>query len=184
METQTLYFRSLLDSYQDKVYNQAYRMLGSREEAEEATQDVFLKIHRGLAEFRGEAKITSWIFRITANVCITRLRRKQMKTTSIDEADGAEGRAPAEMLADEGADPESGFQEQEMAEIVREEVRRLPALWAQAISLHYFGAQSYDEVALAMEIPRPTVATYISRGKQQLAKQIVARTGKDGLYLS
>jgi len=183
METQTLDFRTILEEFQDKVYNQAYRMLGSREEAEEATQDIFLKIHGSLAEFRGEAKISSWIYRITANVCITRLRRKQIKTTSMDESDGADGRAPAETLADEGANPESGFQAKEMARIVRQEIRKLPALWAQAISLHYFGGRSYDEVAEAMEIPRPTVATYISRGKQQLAKQIVARTGKEGIYL-
>jgi len=70
-----------------------------------------------------------------------------------------------------------------MGNIVREQLRRLKPEWAQAISLHYFGGQSYDEVAEAMELPRATVATYIRRGKIQLAGMIVAQTGTDGVYL-
>ena len=175
-------FREILATYQDKVYNQAYRMLGNREEAEEATQDIFLRVHRSLGDFRGESKLSSWIYRIAANVCISRLRKKQLKTSSLDEPAEIEGRAVSEVVADETADPERNYAAMETAEIIRSEVRRLPPLWAQALSLHYFGGQSYEEVAEAMEIPRPTVATYISRGKKQLAKQIIAITGKDELF--
>ena len=175
-------FREILDTYQDKVYNQAYRMLGNREEAEEATQDIFLRIHRSLGDFRGESKLSSWIYRIAANVCISRLRKKQLKTTSLDEPTEVEGRPVSELVADERTDTERNYAAKETAEIIRSEVRRLPPLWAQALSLHYFGGQSYDEVAEVMEIPKPTVATYISRGKKQLAKQIIALTGKKGLF--
>jgi RNA polymerase sigma-70 factor (ECF subfamily) len=162
-------FRQLVETYQHKVYNQAYRMLGSREEAEE--------------EFRGDAKLSSWIYRITANVCISRMRKKQMRTTSIDAPVAQEGRSVAETLADEDEDPEHEYAATEMGNIVREQLRRLKPEWAQAISLHYFGGQSYEEVAEAMEIPRATVATYIRRGKIQLAGMIVARTGTEGVYL-
>ena len=176
-------FGELLETFQDKVYNQAYRMLGNREEAEEATQDIFLRIHRSLDEFRGESKLSSWIYRIAANVCISKLRKKQLNITSLDKPLDGGGRPAEHLLADEGADPETGYQLMEMAGIVRAEVRRLPPLWAQALSLHFFGGQSYEEVAEAMKIPRATVATYILRGKKQLAKQIIALTGKDGIYL-
>lgn len=182
MQTIEYSFREILAEYQGKVYNQAYRMLGNREEAEEATQDIFLRIHNSLDEFRGESKLSSWIFRITANVCISRLRRKRLELHSLDEPlGGEEGRRVAETLPDEGNDPESLYRSQETAEIIRAEVRRLPALWAQAISLHHFGGQSYEEVAEIMQIPRATVATYIRRGRMQLATQLVARTGRDGL---
>ena len=70
-------FSLLVDKYQDKVYNQAYRMLGNREDAEDATQDVFLRIYRSIEKFRGESKITTWIYSITSNVCIDRLRKLQ-----------------------------------------------------------------------------------------------------------
>lgn len=176
-------FRQIVETFQHKVYNQAYRMLGSREEAEEATQDVFLKVHGALEDFRGDSKLSSWIYRITANVCISRMRRKQLKTTGLDAPIGEGGRSAAEVLADEDGGPEDAYSADQMDAIVREQVRRLRPEWAQAIGLHYFGAQSYEEVAEAMDIPRATVATYIRRGKMQLAAQIVAQTGKDGVFL-
>ena len=93
-------FRQILETYRDKVYNQAYRMLGNREEAEEATQDIFLRIHRSLGDFRGESKLSSWIYRITANACISRLRKKQLKTSSLDEPSEIEGRSVSEVVAE------------------------------------------------------------------------------------
>ncbi|MBW7995246.1 MAG: RNA polymerase sigma factor [Candidatus Glassbacteria bacterium] len=176
-------FRQLVETYQHQVYNQAYRMLGNREEAEEATQDIFLKVHGSLEDFRGEAKLSSWIYRITANVCISRMRRKQLNATSLDSPMAEQGRSVAEVVADEDEDPEEEYAAAEMGGIVREQLRRLKPEWAQAIGLHYFGGQSYDEIAEEMEIPRATVATYIRRGKMQLAGLIVAQTGKDGVYL-
>ena len=68
-----------------------------------------------------------------------------------------------------------------MAETLRAQVRRLPPDWAQAIGLHHFQGMSYEEVAEAMGIPRATVATYILRGRRQLAKQLTAAIGKDEL---
>ncbi|MBN2290565.1 MAG: sigma-70 family RNA polymerase sigma factor [Candidatus Glassbacteria bacterium] len=173
--------RSLLAAYQDKVYNQAYRMLGNREEADEASQDVFLRIHRSLDEFRGESKLSSWIFRITANVCISRLRKKQLEVASIDETLDSGDKTVAELIPDDQPDPSEQYASLETAEMIRAQVRRLPANWAQAISLHHFQGMSYDEVAEVMEIPRATVATYILRGRRQLARQLTAALGKDEL---
>ena len=175
-------FRTILDEYQDKVYNQAWRMLGSREEAEEATQDVFLRLHRSLADFRGESQLSSWIYRIVANVCISRLRKKQLDTASLDEPIEPAGRAVLETLPDESPNPEEAYEAAQTAENLRSAVRRLPANWAQAISLHHFQGLSYEEVAEAMEIPRATVATYILRGRRQLAKLLVAETGENALH--
>ncbi len=176
-------FRQLVETYQHKIYNQAFRMLGNREEAEEATQDIFLKVHAALKDFRGDSKLSSWIYRIAANVCISRMRRKQLKTSSLDQPLGEEGRSVAEVTPDESNNPEEEYSAVEMGTIVREQLRRLKPEWAQALSLHYFGAQSYEEVAEAMEIPRATVATYIRRGKMQLAGQLVAHTGKNGVII-
>ena len=174
-------FRSLLAAYQDKVYNQAYRMLGNREEAEEATQDVFLRIYRSLDEFRGESKLSSWIFRITANVCISRLRKKQFAAVSLDEPLVSGEKTVAEVVPDDRPGPSEQLESQEMAETVRAQVLRLPPDWAQAISLHHFQGMSYEEVAEAMRIPRATAATYILRGRRQLAKLLTAAVGKDEL---
>ena len=62
-------FLQIYEKYKDIVYNQTYRILGNREDADEAAQDVFLRIYKYYRDFRGEAKISSWIYRISMNVC-------------------------------------------------------------------------------------------------------------------
>jgi RNA polymerase sigma-70 factor (ECF subfamily) len=176
-------FSNVLETYQKRVYQQAYRMLGNRQDAEEATQDIFLKIHGALPGFRGESKLSSWIYRITANVCISRLRKKQLQVVDFDGANATDRRFRGYALGKVERDPEEKVEANEIGDIVREELRRLPPLWVQVISLHYFGGQSYEEVAAILDIPLPTVATYISRGKQQLARFITARIGKESIYL-
>lgn len=165
--------RQLLVEYQSKVYNQAYRMLGNQEDAEEAAQDVFLRIHRGMEEFRGESQISTWIYRITANVCISMLRKKQMPTYSLDKPlpDGDD--TLITVIPGTGADPAEILESEQMKESVRAEVRNLPPKWAMAVSMYHFDDLSYEEIALAMGIPKATVATYILRGRQKLATQLL-----------
>lgn len=66
-------FEDLVVAYQHRVFSIAYRMLGSRAEAEEAAQEVFLRAHRGLAGFLGDAKLSTWLFTITSRLCLNRL---------------------------------------------------------------------------------------------------------------
>lgn len=166
-------FRTLLATYQDRVYNQAYRMLGNAEDAEETTQDIFMKIYKSMDDFRGESAVSTWIYRITSNECISRLRKKQLDTRSFDEPFEDEGKSLADILPDDSPDAGSLLESQESSEMIRDEVRRLPANWAMAISLYHFDDLSYDEIADAMEIPKATVATYISRGRKQLAQNLM-----------
>jgi RNA polymerase sigma-70 factor, ECF subfamily len=172
-----LNLRQLLNEYQDRVYNQAYRMLGSHEDAEEATQDVFLRIHRGLEEFRGDSKVTTWIYSITSNVCISRLRKKQHPTCSLDKPFPDSGDTLADVIPGDSPDPSEILEDEQMRALVRSEVRNLPPKWAMAISLYHFNDQSYEEIASTMGIPKATVATYILRGRQQLATQLAKAMG-------
>jgi len=165
-------FTGIVNEYQNRVYNQAYRMLGNMQDAEETTQDIFLKIYHSLADFRGESALSTWIYRITANECISRLRKKQLHMNSMDEPVGEDGETFAAFIADEGEGPEESVMRSEMDDIIRNEVRNLPPNWAMAISLYHFDDLSYDEIAEAMDIPRATVGTYILRGRNQLAKKL------------
>lgn len=163
------HFRRILAEYQNRVYNQAFRMLGSREDAEEATQDVFLRIHRGLNAFRGTSKVSTWIFSITANICISRLRRKRHLMVSLDEEFSPDGGTLADIIPADFPDPGKIFENAEICARVRNMVSGLPPKWAMAISLFHFDELSYEEIAAAMDIPKATVATYILRGRRQLA---------------
>lgn len=165
-------FKNLLIHYQDRVYNQAYRMLGNREDAEEAVQDIFLSVYRSFGSFRGDSKVSTWIYRITANECITRLRKKQLDTTSLHEPLSEDGPSLADMIPDANERSDTLLEDGETAEMVRNEVRSLQPEWAMAISLCHFDDLSYDEIAEVMDIPRSTVGTYIFRGRKELARRL------------
>ncbi len=160
------------------VYNQAFRMLGNKEDAEEATQDVFLLVHRNRDEFRGESMISTWIYRITANVCITRLRKKQIPTSSLDREFEPDGDTLGDIIPDNTPDPGTIFENEEMRKHIRAEIRNLPPKWAMAITLFHFEDRSYEEIADAMDIPKATVATYILRGRQRLAARLAEMAGR------
>lgn len=168
-------FETILAEYQDRVYNQAYRMLGNREDAEEATQDIFLNIYKSLEGFRGESKISTWIYSITSNICISRLRKKQLETTSLEEPLGEDSTTLGDFIHDDSPDQQTLMESKETAEMVRTQVQKLPPDWAMAISLCHFDDLSYDEIAKIMDIPKATVATYIHRGRKQLAQQLMNR---------
>lgn len=167
-------FRTILAAYQNRVYNQAYRMLGNREDAEEATQDIFLNVYRSIDEFRGESAVTTWLFRITSNVCISRLRKKTLTIASLDEPfdDSDNGRNLGDIITDDNGNPADILESDEAKEVIRAKVGELPPEWAMAISLYHFDDLSYDEIAEIMNIPKATVATYIFRGRKMLAQKL------------
>jgi RNA polymerase sigma-70 factor (ECF subfamily) len=142
-------------------------MLGSREEAEEAAQDVFLRIHRSLGGFQGRAKISTWIWRITTNVCLSRRELKRTPViTSLDE-DGA-----AEVL-DENPDPESSFIVREESDRLGRSIAALPDKEAAAITLYYLEGMDYKEIAEILDIPAGSVATALHRGRERLAGRLL-----------
>src|SRR5947207_2296830 len=88
-------FEALLDRYERRVYNLAYRLLGDRTEAEDAAQEIFLEVYRALPRFRGESRLDTWIHRIGVNVCLQRRRKRALPTVGL----------PDEGLLSEGEDP-------------------------------------------------------------------------------
>jgi RNA polymerase sigma-70 factor, ECF subfamily len=167
-------FQHIVAQHRDRVYNQAYRMLGNREDAEEAAQDVFLKVYRAGDTFRSESTAATWIYRITANVCIDRLRRKQVATMSMDAPIGDDGITLADTIKDPGPGPDAIHTDKETAGTVRRMVRDLPPDWAMALTLYHFDDRKYEEIAEIMELPVSTVGTYIRRGRQRLARELAA----------
>ena len=75
----TSFFATLVDRYKDMVINLSFRMLQNREEAEEAAQDVFVKIYKSLSQFKGDSKLSTWLYKVTYNTCIDRLKNRKKK---------------------------------------------------------------------------------------------------------
>ena len=155
-------FDQLLKAYEGKVLRLCYAMLGNRAWAEDTAQEVFLRIWRALGAFRGEASLSTWIYTITRNACLTALEKaKTAATESLTEPD---------ILRK--------VQARELATAVREPrvdvlawLAELPESQRQALTLFYLEEKSYEEVAAALGVPMGTVKTWIHRGRRALVER-------------
>ena len=166
-------FADLVDRHKDRALTVAVRLLRRREDAEEAVQDAFVRAFRGLAEFRGESRFSTWFYRILYNTCLTRLRRGQSgMTVSIDHPDAEE---PSAAMIDEGDDPLDQLDMNETRAIIAEEMARLPERFRMPVTLFYVNDMSYEEIASVLDAPIGTVKTNLFRGRVALRDQVRAR---------
>src|SRR5437773_6877429 len=154
-------FEELVDRYKDLVFALIARALQDRSRAEDLAQDVFLRIHRGLPYFRGEARLSTWIYRIVANVCLQ-----------------DHGRAPGGVSLDEDRTPatraasDRQFRDLELRDRLEKAIARLPANYRLLIAAHYLQGIQYEQLAEALGLPLGTVKTQLHRAKQQLRRML------------
>jgi len=155
-------FERLLDEYRDKVLRLACSLLGDQAAAEDATQEIFLKIWKALPGFRGQSSVSTWIYAIARNTCLTRRRvATAHRTFSLDEAHAAE--IPSH-------DPPAGSESD-----LRAVISRLPGKYRRVLTLFYLEDRSYLQVAMALDLPMGTVKTYLHRAKKELALLLAAQ---------
>jgi RNA polymerase sigma-70 factor, ECF subfamily len=152
-------FQELVDRHKDLVFALIARTVQDRSRAEDLAQDVFLRIHRGLPYFRGEARLSTWIYRIVANVCLQDHGRAP-RTSTIDD----ERAAQAVSVADRQ------FTDLEVRDRLEKAIARLPANYRLLIAAHYLQGVQYEELAEALQLPLGTVKTQLYRAKQQLRR--------------
>lgn len=157
-------FARLLMTYQERVYRRAYSFVHNRDDALDLTQEVFLKVIRGIANFTAGRPLWPWLRRITTNACLNYLRDRPA-LLSLDDPEG-----PAEPAG--GEDPlESAVNAWVWSE-VQAAMGRLPPLLRMAIVLRHQEGLSYEEVAHAMELPLGTVKTYLFRARRALKAEL------------
>lgn len=168
-------FQNIIETYAGKVYNHTYRMLGNREDAEEATQDVFVKISKGLGNFRGDAKLSTWIWRITTNVCLTRLNKKSVKTTTLyDDESGV-----LYDVDDNQINPEQHLILDEEREQLIHYISKLSPRDSAVITMFYFDGLDYNEISKILDLPSGSVASALHRGREKLRKLLLQEEGKE-----
>jgi RNA polymerase sigma-70 factor (ECF subfamily) len=161
-------FSLLVRRWERHIYGLALRMLGRDEEAKDATQETFLSAYRNLAKFRGEAKFSSWIYRIALNVCNTKLRGRARVAISIDEEREASGFE----LASEEPDLGSHIQREQVTRLVRRALQGLPADMRQVIIMKEYEGLKFSEIAEILGIPISTVKTRMYTGLAELRKRL------------
>ena len=154
----------LFTKYNRKIFNTAYRILGEESSAEDALQETLLNVYRGLASFRGEAKISTWISRITVNVCLGMLRKgKQKQFVDIDEDTALE--LPAEITV--GNDPLLYVSGEEVRAAIEETFRRMSERQGVVVRLHDMEDNTIQEIARRIGCPVGTVKSRLFYGRQE-----------------
>jgi RNA polymerase sigma-70 factor (ECF subfamily) len=161
-------FNLLVHRWERQIYGLALRMLGRDDEAKDATQETFLSAYRNLSKFRGEAKFSSWIYRIALNICNTKLRGRSKNVVSLEEQQENIG---FEVVAD-SEDLAEGIQRDQVARHVRRALQGLPPDMRQVIVMKEYEDLKFSEIAEILGIPVSTVKTRMYTGLAELKKRL------------
>jgi RNA polymerase sigma-70 factor (ECF subfamily) len=167
-------FAQLVEAYQSPIYNLAYRMLGSSAEAEDATQEAFLRVWTKLDTYDPSRKLSSWMLSVASHHCIDRLRRRRGGQVSMEEI-----MASRWLPADEPR-PEDVTLSQEQREQVRTLLQYLQPQYRLVVTLRYWQDKSYTEIAAITGTTESAVKSRLHRARRAMA-ELLAEAGGAGL---
>jgi len=154
----------VVDLYSKKIFNMAYQFAGSFQEAEDLTQDIFVKLYNSLSKYDLARNFTAWLLTLAKNHLIDEYRRTKWEKKQRDDFDD---HLPGLASSD---DPEGGLLEEENRKILWEGLNKLPADIRMTVILKEIQGKKYEEVAEIMGLPLGTVKSRINRGRLQLAQ--------------
>lgn len=152
-----------------KVFNVAYKFVGRHDEAEDLTQDIFLKLFKSLDTFDRRANFQTWLISISRNLCIDYYRSSRKERRTIDRAVNADDLSPISVEMG----PLAELERHDLAALLRQALQRLPPLLRTAVLLRDLHELSYQEIAEQLDLPEGTVKSRINRGRRELAAQVV-----------
>jgi RNA polymerase sigma-70 factor (ECF subfamily) len=158
-------FEEMVTAYQHRVFGVALRMLGNRAEAEDIAQDTFLRAHRALGEFRGEARLGTWLYAIASRLCLNRLASGARRHEQHNDL--ALSQAPAE-----GADAAGTLERGELEAALREAVAALPEDRRIVVVLRDLEGLGYEEIAEVLGVPLNTVRSRLHRARLDLKAKL------------
>ncbi len=158
-------YRALVERHQNYIFTLIYRQVEHRETAEDLMQEVFIKLYRSLFHFRGDAKFTTWLYRLTLNLVADyrRARKRRPLESLLDVV--------REWFSDEREQPEQMSLHREERDAVQRIVAELPEKYRLIVGLYHFQQLSYREIAQITGLPVKTVETRLYRGKAMLKQK-------------
>ncbi len=170
-------FLEIYDSHKHVVYNLCLHYLQNTQDAEEAAQDVFIKIHEKLSSFRGEASLTTWVYRIAVNQCLDALKARKRQKRWAFFKDIFSGQTDTPLDFPDFNHPGVQLEDREALERVFQKINELPENQKTAILLKYLDDLSQREMAAIMEISEKAVESLLQRAKQNLDKKLKTSEG-------
>jgi RNA polymerase sigma-70 factor, ECF subfamily len=164
-------FAKLVEAYQVPVYNLAYRMLGTPNEAEDAAQETFLRAYTHLESYDASRKFSSWILSIASHHCVDRLRRRRGNTVSMEEI------MSWRWVPDDLPKPEEQTVQHEDRAVIRRLLDQLPGPYRLVIVLRYWNELSYEEMAEVTHTTESAVKSRLHRAREMMAVMLAAEQG-------
>lgn len=164
-------FQGLVEQYKKKVYYLAYDMMGNHEDAEDVSQEVFLRAFRFIKDFRGEAKLSSWLYRITHNVCIDQRRKKPLAILSLNQ--DPENRGEIE-IEDSGSSPEESLRASLLQKDIEKALETLTPRERSVFVMRHYNELMVREIADILEISEGTVKSLLFRAVRRLRKTLAS----------
>ena len=166
-----LTFEQVVHDHQAMVFRTLLRLTGSHEHLDDLAQDVFLRLYRALPSFRGEALITTYLYRIAVNVAQDEWkRRRRDRDTHVSLSDDTS--AWEDRLAHPDRNAEQQIEEREFQQSVEEQLQRLSQIERTILVLYHQEERSYEQIAQSLKLPIGTVRTHLHRGRKKLREGI------------
>ena len=158
-------FEELVRTQQHRVYGLALRMLGNAAEAQDVAQEAFLRAHRGLAEFRGDARLSTWLYAIVSRLCLNRLAGGERRLAR-------DGEEALSRIADARPGPDQTLEQGEIEEALHRAIGELPEERRIVVVLRDVEGLAYEEIADVLELPVGTVRSRLHRARLDLKEKL------------
>jgi len=168
-------FEQLVARYQNRIMGFVARMLNDREEAEDVTQEVFIKAYRSLDSFRGASSFSTWLYRIAQNLCIDRARKRKrspQQAYSLDEPINKDEDSGGREIADFSTEPSLGVEREELRRQVRHTVAEMPEKLRSVLVMCDIQGMAYEDIAKTLECPIGTVKSRLFHARADLARRL------------
>ncbi len=162
-------FEELIDAYQKKVFNLALRIIGNYDDAADLAQETFVRIFKAISNFKEQSSFSTWIYRITTNVCLDEIRkRKNKKVVSLDEDIHMDDGDMKRQVVSDDPGPDEAAEREEVRRVVNNAINKLPEDQRSVIILRDLHGMSYEEIAKILDLPGGTVKSRINRARLAL----------------
>jgi RNA polymerase sigma-70 factor, ECF subfamily len=175
-------WEEIVQRYHRRIYNICYRFAGSADDAQDLTQEVFIRMHRTLNSYDvGRGAFMTWVTTLTRNLLVDHFRKTKHDrlTDSLDTtaSDNPDAMTLSDRIPDEGPAPDSGVQSRETRDAVHQALQKLSPELREAVILRDLQDMDYREIATVLKVPEGTVKSRINRGRAELAR-LLQRTYK------
>ncbi len=173
-------WEAILNAYGRRVFNLSYRYTGRRDEAEDLTQEIFIRVYQNLKSYRSDAgTFQNWVLRVGRNLIIDHYRQSRR----FQQAAGTEEMETMNLKDDKVPNPQRAAEQVEASRFLRDGLSALPPELKEAIILRDLEGMAYQEIAELLSIPEGTVKSRINRGRLELAKLLIKRRSQIGMQV-